>query len=87
MSYQVEISKSASKQLKKLPVDIQERLESKIQQLALDPRPDGLGKLQNGENRYRIRVGDYRILYHIYDDVLVVTVVRVGHRREVYKDD
>ncbi|MEH2317556.1 type II toxin-antitoxin system RelE family toxin [Nostoc sp.] len=87
MSYQVQISKSASKQIKKLPVDIQERLESRIQQLAQDPRPDGVGKLKNGENRYRIRVSDYRILYQISDDVLVVTVVRVGHRREVYKDD
>ncbi|MEH2377466.1 MAG: type II toxin-antitoxin system RelE/ParE family toxin [Nostoc sp.] len=87
MIYQVQISKKASKQLKQLPVDIQERLESKIQQLAEDPRPDGVGKLKNGENRYRIRVGDYRILYDIYDDVLVVTVVRVGHRREVYRDE
>ncbi|WP_414568773.1 type II toxin-antitoxin system RelE family toxin [Nostoc sp. CCY 9925] len=87
MSYQVEISKSASKQLKKLPLDIQSRLESKIQQLGQDPRPDGVGKLKNGENRYRIRVGDYRILYQIFDDVLIVIVVRVGHRREVYKDE
>ncbi|MDZ8105399.1 MAG: type II toxin-antitoxin system RelE/ParE family toxin [Nostoc sp. DedQUE12a] len=81
------MSKSASKQLKKLPVDIQSRLESKIQQLGQDPRPDGVGKLKNGENRYRIRVGDYRILYQIFDDVLIVIVVRVGHRREVYRDE
>jgi len=87
MNYQVEISKSASKQLKKLPVDIQSRLESKIQQLGQDPRPDGVGKLKNGENRYRIRVDDYRILYQIFDDVLIVIVVRVGHRREVYRDE
>ncbi|MHC5776127.1 type II toxin-antitoxin system RelE family toxin [Nostoc sp.] len=53
----------------------------------MDPRPDGVGKLKNGENRYRIRVGDYRILYQIYDDVLVVTVARVGHSREVFRDD
>lgn len=46
-----------------------------------------MGKLKNGENRYRIRVGDYRILYQIFDDVLIVIVVRVGHRREVYRDE
>jgi mRNA interferase RelE/StbE len=70
-----------------LPTDIKLRLESKIQELAIEPRPDGVAKLKNGENRYRIRVGDYRILYQIFDDILIVTVVRVGHRSEVYRDE
>jgi mRNA interferase RelE/StbE len=77
--YQVEISKGALKQLKKLPQDIRDRLERKIEELAEEPRPDGVGKLKNGDNRYRVRVGKYRILYDIFDDILIVTVVRVGH--------
>ncbi len=70
-----------------MPIDIQSRLESKIQELAIEPRPDGIAKLKNGKNRYRIRIGDYRILYQIFDDNLIVTVIRVGHRSKVYRDE
>lgn len=86
MSYTVEISKRASKQLKKLSPEVQERIQIKIDALALEPRPDGVKKLKGRENGYRIRVGDYRILYDVYDDVLLITVVEIGHRSSVYKD-
>lgn len=87
MTYQIELSQVASKQLKKLSSDIRERIDARILKLAEEPRPNGVTKLKNRENGYRIKVGKYRVLYDIYDDVLVVTVVRVGHRREVYRED
>ena len=59
------------------------RLLDAIELLAHSPRPDGVKKLTSTENAWRIRVGDYRIIYSIEDDILVVTVVRVAHRREV----
>lgn len=86
MTYEIQISKSASKQIKKLPSEIQERIQVKVDSLAIEPRPDGVKKLKGRENGYRIRVGDYRIIYDIYDDVLLVTVVDVGHRSSVYRD-
>lgn len=86
MTYQIEISNKAAKQLKKLSTDIRDRINEKILELAENPRPSGVVKLENTENQYRIRVGNYRILYEIQDDVLIVKVVRVGHRKDVYRD-
>lgn len=87
MSYEVEFSKGALKQFNKLSPELQERIQTKIDELAENPRPDGVAKLKNGDNRYRVKVSNYRILYNISDDILLVTVVRVGHRREVYRED
>lgn len=87
MSYKVEILKGALKQLKKLSSEVQERIQVKIDDLSTEPRPSGVKKLKGKENTYRIRVGDYRILYDIFDDVLLVTVVEIGHRSNVYKDE
>ena len=53
--------------------------------LAENPRPEGMEKLTGRENRYRLRVGDYRIVYSIADEALIVMVIRIGHRREVYR--
>ena len=86
MSYEIQIDKSASKQIKKLPSEIQERIQVKINNLAIEPRPDEVKKLKGRENGYRIRVGDYRILYDIFDDILLIIVVEVGHRSSIYKD-
>lgn len=85
--YQVELSKAASKQLKKLPVQAQARIRAKIDELAYNPRPNGVVKLEDSDNGYRIRVGIYRVLYDIFDHVLLVNVVRLGHRKEVYRDE
>ncbi|NEU75138.1 type II toxin-antitoxin system RelE/ParE family toxin [Hassallia byssoidea VB512170] len=87
MSYKVEISKGASKQLKKLSSELQERIQVKIDDLATELRPNEVKKLKNREYGYRIRVGDYRILYDILDDILLVTVVEIGHRSKIYKDE
>lgn len=87
MSYKVEITKRALKQLNKLPSELQERIQSKIDELALEPRLNGVKKLKNREYAYRVRVGDYRIIYDIFDDLLLVSVVELGHRNKIYKDE
>lgn len=66
MLYQIEFTKSAIKQLNKLPNNIQERIDARILDLATEPRPNGVKKLKYDENSYRIRVGDYRLIYEIY---------------------
>ena len=71
--------------LKDLPLDIQLQLKPKIDALAENPRLPGVIKLEGEENAYRLRVRDYRIVYEIYDDKLVISVVKVGHRRDVYR--
>jgi mRNA interferase RelE/StbE len=85
--YQIEFSNAALKQLKKLPVKVRTRIQTKIDELADNPRPNGVIKLEDSDKGYRIRVGNYRVLYDIFDDVLVVSVVRVGHRKDVYRDE
>lgn len=83
-SYNVLITRSASKELEAVPVKDRQRIVTRIRQLANDPRPAGCEKL-SGEDKYRLRQGDYRILYEVIDDDLVVTVVRIGNRKDVYR--
>lgn len=83
-SYNVSLKRSVLKDLEPLPSRDRARIMERIGALADDPRPHGCEKLSALE-RYRIRVGDYRIVYAIEDDELVVWVVRVGHRRDVYR--
>jgi mRNA interferase RelE/StbE len=85
MSYSIEFSKKAEKQFLALPQSIQERLVSHINALAENPRPPKVKKLVGEENLYRIRVGDYRIVYQIDDQLLLVLVLKIGHRSEVYR--
>jgi mRNA interferase RelE/StbE len=83
-SYSLRIKASAAKELEATPKKDRTRLAARIGSLAVNPRPPGAEKL-SGEEKYRIRQGDYRILYLIEDAELTVTVVRIGHRREVYR--
>lgn len=83
-SYSVLLTRSAAKELERVPTKDRRRIVTKIGALANDPRPPGVEKL-SGEEKYRIRQGDYRILYEIRDTELVVTVVRIGNRREVHR--
>ena len=85
MTYQVELSKRAERQLSKLDPDTQASIGAAIDDLAVDPRPAGVKKLKGEETVYRIRVRDYRILYEIQDDELLILVIKIGHRREVYR--
>ncbi|MFN6517131.1 MAG: type II toxin-antitoxin system RelE family toxin [Nostoc sp. CreGUA01] len=87
MTYTVEFSPSARKMFKKLPQNLQDRIQPKIVALATEPRPNGVKKLKGEENTYRIRVGSYRVVYEVKDDVLLVTIIRVSGRGEVYKDE
>lgn len=85
MAHRVEFKPSARRQLRKLPTDVQRRIVLRADALGDDPRPKGVEALAGGENLYRVRVGDYRIVYGVYDKLLLVLVVRLGHRREVYR--
>ena len=81
--YKIEIKKSAIKELESIPSNDLKRIIFKIELLAENPRPIGSIKL-SGHDRYRIRQGNYRILYTIEDDILTVFIVKVGHRKDIY---
>ena len=83
-NYKVFIKPSAVKEIESLPKKDRSRIIQKIRGLAADPRPPGCEKL-TGEDKYRIRQGSYRIVYSITGKELIVIVVKVGHRRDVYK--
>jgi mRNA interferase RelE/StbE len=84
--YQIQIAPSAVRQLRKLPQSVQERIVRRVEALAADPRPRGSVKLEGEADLYRIRVGVYRVVYQVRDNELIVLVLRVGHRRDVYRD-
>lgn len=83
--YDVEIEASAAKQVQRLQRHEQARVMIAIQSLAAEPRPHGCIKMSGAESAYRMRVGKFRIVYVVDDGLRVVTVTRVGHRREVYR--
>jgi mRNA interferase RelE/StbE len=83
--YKVVFKPSADRQLRKLPDALQRRIVGKVEMLAHVPKPKGVVKLAGCENLWRIRVGDYRVVYEIQDDRLVVLVLRVAHRKDVYR--
>lgn len=84
MPYSIEIAPVAERQIRKLEPAIRKRLFKKLETLALNPRPVGVEKL-SGSEFYRVRVGDYRIIYDIEDNVTKVLVLKVGDRKEIYK--
>ncbi len=85
MIYRVRLTSTAEKERKQLPVPLRSRIDSVIEGLKTNPRPPGVAKLSGSDNDWRIRVGDYRIVYEIDDSAKVVTVWRIAHRREVYR--
>lgn len=84
MQYRLDYTSAARKEIERLDRSMQQRILSRIATLADDPRPRGSVKLA-GEDAYRIRIGDYRVIYSIHDNRLLVLVIDVGHRREVYR--
>jgi mRNA interferase RelE/StbE len=82
--YEVEFTAAAARQIRKLPRPARERILDAAEALAGDPRPHGARKIVGEDIAWRVRVGDYRLIYEVEDARLVVTVVRAGHRREVY---
>ena len=85
MTYKIEFAKQAAKQFKVLPRQEQQRLKTKIDNLEIDPRPSGVVKLSGEQNLYRIRVGNYRIIYSIQDFQLLILILKIGHRKDVYR--
>lgn len=85
MTYRIELTKAAVRDLTAVPKPMLKRLDACILGLADDPLPPGVKKLKNSDGLYRMRVSDYRIIYRIEQDILTVLVVKIGHRREVYR--
>jgi mRNA interferase RelE/StbE len=85
VSYRVELRPAALRDFKHLPLDTQRRIRPAVDRLAANPRPPGAEKLAAQVNRYRIRVGDHRVVYEIRDEVLLIMVIRIAHRREAYR--
>ena len=83
--YRIEFSHRAAKAYHALPEDVRRRIEPKIDALADNARPHGARKIEGEETAYRVRVGDYRILYEVHDRPLLILIMNVGHRREVYR--
>ena len=82
--YSVELKASARKELERLPAKLIQRIFPKLEGLASEPRPAGCKKLKGGQREWRIRVGDYRVVYTIDGQKLMVSVTRIRHRSEVY---
>ncbi|MGH3424252.1 MAG: type II toxin-antitoxin system RelE family toxin [Nocardioidaceae bacterium] len=83
MSYRITLAPAAARQLRKFDPQVRRRIQAALELLASDPRPPAATRLVGGGGEWRVRTGDYRIVYEIEDDELVVLVLRVGHRREV----
>jgi mRNA interferase RelE/StbE len=84
-SYKIEWKHSAVKELKKLPPDIIKKILHAVESLVENPLPNGSKKLVGSHHTYRIREGAYRIIYNILTDVVVVEIIKVGHRKDVYR--
>ncbi len=84
--YQLTYKKSVDKDLRKLTVTIRGQIIKKIQALSTEPHPGGSTKLRGSTDLYRLRHADYRIIYQIKGNELVILIVKVGHRKEVYRD-
>jgi mRNA interferase RelE/StbE len=85
MAYQIAFSRRANRELSELPTQIRLRLRPRIEALSLNPRPVGSKKLAGREDLWRVRVGDYRVVYEVHDRILYVLIVRLAHRRDVYR--
>lgn len=83
--YKVVVSKSATKEMAKLPAVVNNQIIPAILDLSKNPRPIGSTKLKGNTGNWRIRIGDYRVLYNIEDKLLIIDIRKVGHRKDVYK--
>lgn len=84
MNYRVALAASAVKELNALPANIVARIMPRMEALAQDPRPRGCKKLRGGDKEWRIRIGNYRVVYEIDDADKTIDVTRIAHRREAY---
>jgi mRNA interferase RelE/StbE len=86
VAYTVEVAPAAQRQIRKLDSETQRRVLKVLEQLGAEPRPHDSIKLQAAEDFYRVRIGDYRVIYEISDRRLVVLVLKVGNRRDIYRN-
>jgi mRNA interferase RelE/StbE len=86
LNYRIEIVRSAARALKKIPKADQKRIAEKIDSLSENPPKPETTKMKGNNPFHKIRVGNYRIIYEIHEDVLVILVVRIGHRRDIYRN-
>lgn len=86
MSYQIEITREALRALVKLDKPVRRRIQATIDRLQADPHPQGSIALHGLHGAFRVRVGDYRVIYTVDDGQLLVVIVDLGHRREIYRD-
>jgi mRNA interferase RelE/StbE len=84
MAYKVSLKKAAIKALENISEPYYSNIKTAIYNLAENPRPQGYKKL-TGRDGYRIRISDYRVIYDIYDDILLVDVINLGHRKDIYE--
>ena len=85
MSYRVTVAPAAARQLRKFDPQVRRRIQAALELLSSNPRPPTATRLVGGTGEWRVRTGDYRVIYEIMDDELVVLVLRMGHRREIYR--
>ncbi|HUY05666.1 MAG TPA: type II toxin-antitoxin system RelE/ParE family toxin [Acidimicrobiales bacterium] len=84
MTYRVSLAPSAARELRKLDPNARRRIQAALDLLATEPRPPAATRLVGGSGEWRVRTGNYRIVYEINDDQLLVLVLRMAHRREIY---
>jgi mRNA interferase RelE/StbE len=85
VTYRVEVAPAARRELRKFDPQIRRRVQAAIELLAETPRPPAAKQLVNSGGAWRVRTGDYRIVYEIHDDRILVLVLRIGHRRDIYR--
>jgi len=84
MTYSITLAPSAARQLRKFDPDVRRRIQAALELLAVEPRPPAAVRLVGGSGEWRVRTGDYRIVYEIKDGQLLILVLPIGHRREIY---
>lgn len=85
MTYRISLSPAAARQLRKFDPQVRRRIQGVLELLAVEPRPPAATRLVGGAGEWRVRTGDYRIVYEIEDQELLVLVLKVGHRRQIYR--
>lgn len=83
--YKIEWKQSAKKELKKLKKEVIPRIIKAVESLSINPHPTGSRKLQGSEHLYRVRLGDYRIVYSVENKILLIEIIRIGHRKDIYR--
>ena len=84
-TYSIIFAQSAEKELLRLPRSVSDKIFQKVELLANNPRPSGCKKIVGSLNSFRIRVGDYRVVYSVFDDTLTIDIIKIGHRKDVYE--